>query len=233
MVRRTPRRSFTLVEMLVVITIIGMLATLLTAAVMGALARAQEAKVKVELDNIAAGFQAYKAKYGSYPPNLSDTTAVEAHLRKLFPRANPATEVAAIPAGGNSEEKAIVFWLGGFDPNPRTPISGSGTRTPFFDFDKSRILRDASDNPMAYQPPGLAQAYVYYNSLGLTPTVKGPYADADSNVIGPFQVNSAGLDDDWGSGAVPNFGDSTATIPDGFADNLMSFSDRNFEDSVP
>jgi prepilin-type N-terminal cleavage/methylation domain-containing protein len=47
-----PRAAFTLVELLVVITIIGILAALLVTAAIGAMARAQEARIKSEVNQI-------------------------------------------------------------------------------------------------------------------------------------------------------------------------------------
>jgi prepilin-type N-terminal cleavage/methylation domain-containing protein len=67
----TPRRAaFTLVELLVVITIIGILAGLITVAAVGALKRARQTAIKVELDQIAGAFETYKDRTTAYPPNL-------------------------------------------------------------------------------------------------------------------------------------------------------------------
>ena len=48
-----PRAAFTLVELLVVITIIGILAALITVAAVGALKTAQQTRIKVEINQIA------------------------------------------------------------------------------------------------------------------------------------------------------------------------------------
>jgi type II secretory pathway pseudopilin PulG len=53
----------------VVITIIGILAALITAAGAGALKRARQAAIKTEVDQISMGLQTFKDTYQSYPPN--------------------------------------------------------------------------------------------------------------------------------------------------------------------
>src|SRR3990172_5813852 len=79
---RAMHRGFTLVELLVVITIIGILASLITVAAVGALKRAQQARTKIETDQISEAVVNYQLKYNSYPPNgqvddQDDTTASE------------------------------------------------------------------------------------------------------------------------------------------------------------
>src|SRR4051812_46442159 len=64
-----PRTAFTLVELLVVITIISVLAALITVAAIGALKKAQEARIKAEINQIATAVDEYKNKTTAYPPN--------------------------------------------------------------------------------------------------------------------------------------------------------------------
>ena len=123
--------GFTLVELLVVIVIIGMLVALISAAAAVAIGRANETVVKIELDNIAQAFQAYKNKYGSYPPNFSDRDAVERHLKRAFPRhrensGSPTNVVELLLAQDLTPAEAVVFWLGGFSSNPEFPLTGPG-----------------------------------------------------------------------------------------------------------
>jgi prepilin-type N-terminal cleavage/methylation domain-containing protein len=101
-----PRRAFTLVELLVVITIIGILAALITVAASGALKRAHQAQIKTELNQLDMAFQSYRDTFGSYPPNcqVDDTdftanppsdytidesqvlTDLKRHFKQAFPR---------------------------------------------------------------------------------------------------------------------------------------------------
>ena len=148
------RTAFTLVELLVVITIIGILASLITVAAMGALKNARRTEVKAELSQIDGGFNEVKNKMNAFPPNCqTDGTAgpinearvladLKRFMKTAFPRhQEPDNVIAALVglradgtpinagqpmAGGMTAGEALVFWLGGFSQDPKYPISGEG-----------------------------------------------------------------------------------------------------------
>ncbi len=137
---RIPRSAFTLVEMLVVITIIGMLAALIIPAVMGGLDASRRGAIVMEISSIDAAMKHYKNTYGSFPPNFSDPAAVVRHLKKAFPRISSSEldharrlsgfaplsgTLPALPSPLYGAE-ALVFWLGGFSNDPEFPLTGQG-----------------------------------------------------------------------------------------------------------
>ncbi len=64
--------GFTLVEMLVVITIIGILAGLAVPVVFNAIRTARNAAILVEMANIENAIEQYKSKYGDYPVDCTE-----------------------------------------------------------------------------------------------------------------------------------------------------------------
>jgi prepilin-type N-terminal cleavage/methylation domain-containing protein len=121
-----PQRSgFTLVELLVVITIIAVLAALITPAVFQARVTTQNAAIKAEIDMLHMAMMNYKNEYGSFPPCFSVASAsspAATHVNRLFPRSNGAGNGSV-----RSPENALVRWLRGYSSNPTDPV-GDGRK---------------------------------------------------------------------------------------------------------
>ena len=88
---RRSRRAFTLMELLAVVAIIGILATILVPTLSYARTAAAKARTRTQFSQWAAAFEAFRQEYGSYPqlyPNGSQhlvnqnatTTATAEHL---------------------------------------------------------------------------------------------------------------------------------------------------------
>ncbi len=144
-------RAFTLTELLVVITIIAVLAGLITGAAVNALNKAKQASITLEIQQLSSAIEDSKNEYGAYPPNGMIQITTPANIlaqndfvrmfRKSFPRGQEPLELiralagAPLTASGQSSEltdtgmnaaEAMVFWLGGFSSDPQYPISGPG-----------------------------------------------------------------------------------------------------------
>ena len=187
------RGGFTLVEMLVVIVIITILAAISIPVVFGVIAKAKDQTINADIQNIARGIEAYKVEMGSYPPDFSTFSAMNAdqklavinqHLRAKFPYRNIQTDIPpglnllnaqpnwnAKIADLNHPAEAIYFWLRGFTPDPQRPLAGpqpSATevqRNNFFDLDPTQ-LQDADNDgwPEFAAKNGRGKPFVYFNS---------------------------------------------------------------------
>ncbi|MGN6135199.1 MAG: type II secretion system protein [Aureliella sp.] len=129
------RPAFTLVELLMVITIIGILAGILVPTIMYAMQAVKKRAIGIEVQTLANAVDQYKNKYGDYPPDGTNTTIFQRHFRKLFPQiaASEFTAVAAAcnvvngaPAGVMDPPEALVFALGGYSEDPVHPFTGTG-----------------------------------------------------------------------------------------------------------
>lgn len=141
--RRRP--AFTLVELLVVIAIIGLLVALLLPAVFVVMTKAEQAKTTAEIANITRGIEAYKEKYGDYPPDFNDIlpstytpaeqlaswqrSVAYRHIRKVWSNVDP-TELNVIGRaamqGRFNHANVILFWLGGLSDDSKFPFTGPG-----------------------------------------------------------------------------------------------------------
>ena len=71
-IRRLRRRAFTLVEMLLVITIIGILAALVVPKMMGRSEQARQAAARADIAAIKTSLDSFEVDNGYYPKSLQD-----------------------------------------------------------------------------------------------------------------------------------------------------------------
>lgn len=194
---RKQQRGFTLVEMLVVITIIGILASLLVPAIAMGLRKARESAIAFEIQQMTSAFQEYKNAYNAYPPNFSDPdparrlTRLNQHLNKRTGnkhREAPATLNAV--AGNIDQAEALVLWLGQTRKNIERPFGTTGEFHTFFDFEQERLIPDNDGDgiPQGYVPPhGPKVPYVYFqaNTYELPDGMGGKtFARVDGSTLG-------------------------------------------------
>ncbi|HMP78755.1 MAG TPA: prepilin-type N-terminal cleavage/methylation domain-containing protein [Pirellulaceae bacterium] len=160
------RAGFTLVELLVAMSIIAVLVSLGTAAYIRALWRAQEVEVTTKLSQLDAAIEAFKSKYGFYPPDFTRINNVNEfvpYLNRIAP--NHAYNMAQLNVWWNQVGQEIqtrgplvsyVFWLSGLSKNKQFPLSNPYTGHPLVAYnaalhaDGSPTV-DASNNPIVIE----------------------------------------------------------------------------------
>ncbi len=126
---KTPRHGFTLVEILVVITIIGILTAIAIPAINNAVRTARQTAIRMEISSIETAIEKYREKYGDYPPDFSDSTVVSRHYAKLFPRmsTNDSMLLTALMSGTTIDRaEALVWALTGYSEDIQRPFTGPG-----------------------------------------------------------------------------------------------------------
>ncbi|MEX2137985.1 MAG: prepilin-type N-terminal cleavage/methylation domain-containing protein [Pirellulales bacterium] len=159
------QQGFTLVELLVVIVIIGILASLITVAVTAALGAAKRTRILAEINQLTTEIERYKVEFGSYPPSTS--LQLKAHVRDKFPRAD-ARDINTIPDNLTPAE-ILWFCVRGYTSDPQRPVdffNVTAKRSGNLVFDQGRLVQtrrwDHNPNTMGQlQSPRTQQQFVY------------------------------------------------------------------------
>lgn len=186
------RRGFTLVEILVVITIISLLAGLLLVGIRSGVTSAKNAQIKSDMTQLVNALTAYKTKAGSYPPCFGSADGVPtgsnaqrfvSHLRKAFPRYTIT-------------EQDGVAGINAFDVRAQLFFAIYGTTTP------------PAGSPYDLATLDQAETLVFWLG-GLSGPAPTKLIGFSADVANPFQLGGSRLD------AVYRFDDTRLVDQDG------------------
>jgi len=249
--KRRGRRSFTLVELLAVVAIIGILVGLITAAAYMAVGKAKRTRISMEAKQLEMACLAYRERFDELPPDITNAAALNRHLRRMFDQWDGSTGLpAAFTAAGGSPATALVTFLGGpqdangrpigYSPNPRNPfetVTTEGRIGPFFEFDPERL------DGYRYYPPGVETTnpsgmYVYFrnengdysgkNWSGVVPLTDNRVAGSPWINPSSCQIICGGLDGVIGTGNDLRNGSNYS--PERW-DDQANFLEGTFEDA--
>jgi prepilin-type N-terminal cleavage/methylation domain-containing protein len=161
---RKTMSGFTVVEILIVIVVIGILATITIVAYTGSRNRAENTSRIVELKAWQKAFVQYKATNGTYPPG---TNGAGYCLGINFPN-QKCRDYAGGTEYTQSASTALMTALSTYDPpkaSPRVPVGG--TVGPYVEYDSTNIsLRAVLNGKNANEcPAGTADGWSDGTSL--------------------------------------------------------------------
>ena len=145
------RKAFTLVELLIVLTVIGILVGLLIPAISGGMNAARRTAIRTEMIQLEQAIESFKTEYGFYPPSFEqfnrDPSAQDqaegrnqflAYLNRIAPNHQEnSSSFAGAPAGSSrlsiwwgkvgrhlDQRTSMVFWLSGLCKSKQFPLTG-------------------------------------------------------------------------------------------------------------
>ncbi len=186
----SPREGFTLIELMITISIIALLIGLIVPAYHSVQQKARKAEVTVDIKSLSGALAAFKARYLGFPPSsitIHSTAAgwngdphSKRWVKKFWPQFNFNGSGGLGLTSGSSETlngaECLVFFLGGvsrktgndfemlgFSNNPAAPFSKTGTSrvNPFIEFKVSRLIDADNDGFPEYLDPLPGQTQPY------------------------------------------------------------------------
>lgn len=106
-------KGFTIVELLIVIVVIGILATLVIVTFTGIKEKARDSKRKNDINAIAAALETYNSDKNTYPTlaHLTDGAWVTSHMKGFKPEAltDPKAKTLALVNGSTASDTQYAY----------------------------------------------------------------------------------------------------------------------------
>jgi type II secretion system protein G len=105
-----PLRAFTLIELLIVVAIIAILASIVVPNFLEAQVRAKVTRAQSDMRTIATGLESYRTDWNNYPPTPMD--AMSSRVQRLAALTTPVAYLTTVPMEvfRRSKEDAYPYW---------------------------------------------------------------------------------------------------------------------------
>ena len=172
---RSGQAGFTLVELLVVISIIGMLAGLMSVAIPKAMEAGSKAKAKGELTAVIAALKAYKQEYGQWPTVSGDRSKDEWFGPGNYGNLEDGKTLMNILSGANiiingvgQNPKTVTFFEGAKVSSGRRDTSGGELLDPWGTQYGFKVDTDESGSVEYCNPQGPSVPNIQMTAIGVS-----------------------------------------------------------------
>ena len=172
---RSGQAGFTLVELLVVISIVGLLAGLVTVAVPRAMEAGKKAKAKGELTAVIAALKAYKQEYGQWPTASGDRSEDEWFGGGNYGNPENGRTLMKILSGSNiivsgvgQNPKSVTFFEGAKVSSGRRDTSGGELLDPWGTQYGFKVDTDESSSLEYCNPQGPDRPNTQMTAIGVS-----------------------------------------------------------------
>lgn len=255
--RSAPRSAFTLVEILVAITVIGILVGMLAVAVFPVLNTANETAITTEMKQIEMSIENFKTQYGFYPPSflrINSANDLLPYLNRISPNHREGSgavgsrpidlwwsEVGATVQGGHDHGDDLVFWMSGLFKNKQYPLTngaasgsmpnayddGTPGRDVFYDFNDDQMNLEGKVANYL-QPAGAEESFRYIDAKSYGYDTTAPIYDGYTFKGIYLNPKTFQLISLGMDGLPGNPGDIESVGPEGL-DNITNFAEGRLE----
>ena len=172
---RRGQAGFTLVELLVVISIIGLLAGIMVPTITKAMEAGKKAKAKGELTAVIAALKAYKQEYGQWPTASGDRSEDEWFGGGNYGNPENGRTLMKILSGSNiivsgvgQNPKSVTFFEGAKVSSGRRDTSGGELLDPWGTQYGFKVDTDESSSLEYCNPQGPDRPNIQMTAIGVS-----------------------------------------------------------------
>lgn len=123
------RRAFTLIELLIVVSIIAILAAIAVPNMLEAMIRSKVARAKSDMRTVSIGLESFRVDRNRYPADSTNSGTTIGYLQRLEVLTTPISYLSSVPADPFADKGRIIQYTASRPVDPYT--TDLGHNSPF------------------------------------------------------------------------------------------------------